>query len=467
MRYLDVNLMQRYRAMFNTDVIHSVAEIMIDRVLKNGIRLHRVGMKPTSGLHTVFELAWSRFVRRVMESWWCFGFAAVTCEASDDDMGVVPVVLNPELLRIGYHEDFRGRRTWVFYELDVLSGLYDTAGKILYEPIPNVQVFEFTPPSVDGTINSCISRIMPCFNQLIIATEADLRAVTSNSSPSMWVQMRVNDKSVGADLAGRGPASVRASAVLPQSTSIGSASLIGTPVAEEANGNRDAIVQLRVLGTPCSGAGASLETQTPSRMQQFHQAVRVMRLPNGLEGCAFEAAPEPKYLTHYVEKFEQAVSNAFKVPISAFSTDKLMRGDRSSHRLHSESDASALEQNALIMQTALLHVMNELVECMHGNQFRDEALLLSVSDPSFLAVATTKPQVVWEFPMTLAVETLRELWLEGSLKRNPYIAFVSDKTKLDVNLFEPKPALSIRELQGIQPTADAVAAKKPAKKAKK
>ena len=471
MRYLNVELMQRYRTMFNTDVIHRVADILTDKVLGNGLRMHRIGMNPSDDLRTAYEMAWSRFVQRVMESWWCFGFAAVTSE-QNDAIGSVPIVLNPELMRIGFHEDYRGRRTWVFYELDVLSGLYGTGGRVLYEPIPNVQVFEFSSPSVDGTINSCISRIMPIFNQMIIATEAALRAATSNSAPAMWVQMRVQDKPVGADLAGRGTASVRASAVLPQSTtttsssSIGSVTNTGSYGVDETSVNRDATVQLRVLGSfSAVSSGPGSDASIPNRMQQFNQAVRVMRLPNGLEGTAFSAAPEPKYLPHYVEKFEQSVANAFKVPITAFSADKFLRGDRSSHRQYSEADTAALEQSARMMQIALLQVMNELAECMYGDEFREDALLLSVSDPSFTTLATAKPQVRWEFPVPVGVDTMRKLWLEGSLKREPYIACASETHRLDMNMFEATPAMSIQELQGIDTTADD-SKRKPAKKRK-
>lgn len=375
---------------------------------------------------------------------WCFGFAA-SVAVDDPDLGSTPAVLSLELLRVGVYVDYVGRYSYVFYEENFMHGIHGTTSAG-FRPIPNVIVHTFTPPSHDGTIYSCMSRITPYFNQMLIATEADLRVIVSNSAPCLWTQSQLPRFGSGTDMTSQGGTSTRAAAVTSQD-----GGGVSDPPGAGAGGGMASqpVVPVNVL--TASDAGVRQHT-TLARMPQLHEGMRVMKLPDGQDGHAFAAAPEPTYLPHYVEKFEQAVSSAFKVPVTLFSADKLMRRDRTGHSQRLEAEIVLFEQNVRVLQQKMLSVVNDMSEQMYGARFREDALLMAIDNPAYAEIATMSRQTQWEFETLVNPATVRELWLEGSFRRSEYIAYMARHYGIDTSCFESQPQMTLLDLNGVKPS---------------
>lgn len=435
--------------------------------MSGGIRINRAGFIPSAETQNVYEQAWSEFVRRLLNSMWCFGFAA-SVSAPDDRLGTMPLVLDVELLRVGMTSDYMGRRSYVFYEENFTHGVYGQPA-MAYQPIPNVIVYEYTPPLSDGSLNSCITRILPYYNQMLIATESDLRVILSNSAPSLWTQRQSAERAGRTDLSNKNKGqdgSVRAAGVEPQIDGTG-----GGGIGAGGVGPRqpDPIMPVRVM--------SSREDIRPSRMlarmPQLDEGMRVIKLPDGQEGHAFASAPEPVFLPHYVEKFEQAVANAFKVPVALFSADKLMRRDRTSHAQRLDAEMVVFEQNARALQHRMLDIINDVSERIYGPQFKEDALILALENPEYIAIANLKPQVSWVFETLVDPLVIEKLYYEGTLSRPAYLAYTSRHYGIDPACFMETPGLSLLELNGLNPpeedsgTDKNTAAKAPSAKKKR
>jgi len=433
------------------------------QVMSGGIRISRAGFIPSVETQNVYEQAWSQFVRRLLESMWCFGFAACV-NAPDDRLGTMPLVLDIELLRVGITSDYMGRRTYAFYEESFTHGVYGQSA-LAYQPIPDVVVYEYTAPLPDGSLNSCITRILPYYNQMLIATEADLRVILSNSAPSLWTQRQSADRAGKPDLSNKNKGSdgsVRAAGVEPRAGGYGGGVGGGGGVAPR---QPDPIMPVQVM--------ASREDIRPSRMlarmPQLDEGTRVIKLPDGQEGHAFASAPEPAFLPHFVEKFEQSVANAFKVPVALFSADKLMRRDRTSHAQRLDAEMVVFEQNARTLQHRMLDIINDVSERIYGPQFREDALILALENPDYIAIANLKPQVSWVFETLVDPLVIEKLYYEGTLLRDAYLAYTARHYGIDPACFTPTPGLSLLELNGIDPpeNEEPAVVKKPNASAKK
>lgn len=454
MSYFDSALMKRYREIFNVNLIHHVAGIKMDKVMSGGLKMKRHGFNPTTDIQTKYERAWTHFLSRLLESMWCFGFAAVVSHP-DDAIGSVPVVLSLELLRVGMYVDYTGRCQYVFYEETYTNGLFGHPSTA-FRSIPGVMVHEYTPPSPHAKINSCISRIMPHFNQMLIATDADLRVITSNSAPSLWTQARDEAKAAGLDLFGRGTSSLRASAVAPQPASMGSAAALAATAAG-GSGYIDPEPILPVRIVPASDMDTSAHPRSSrmfGRMPQLDEGARVMKLPDGQEGFAFAAAPEPIFLPHYTELFEKAVADAFKVPVQLFTADKFMRSDRTGHSQQTHMAFVMFEQNARTLQTKMLHVLNDVANAIYSVQFRQDALVLAVDNPEYMEIANSSEQVQWSFRPLVPPLVLQQLYREGTLLYPFYTNFMSTHYNMDPECFAKQPGLTLQELNCIQPAED-------------
>jgi hypothetical protein len=451
MIYFDATVMKQYRNLFNISLIHHVSGIMMDKVMSGGLHIRRPGFEPTKEMQSKYERAWSHFLSRVLESWWCFGFAAIVARP-DDAIGSVPVVLSPELLRVGMHVDYMGQYQYAFYEECFANGVFGQQS-LSFRCIPNVMVHSFTPPSPNAKINSCLSRIQPYLNQLLIATDADIRVITSNSAPSLWTQTRDDAKAAGPDLFGRGTGSLRALAVAPQLGSHSSAE--GAANAAAVITQPDPIMPVRVMAaSEMDTSGTARSSRMLARLPQLDEGMRVMKLPDGQEGFAFTAAPEPIFLPHFTEMFERAVADAFKVPVQLFSADKFMRSDRTGHSQQTHSSFVMFEQNARSLQTKLLHLLNDVSNALYGAKFREEALIMSASNPQYTEIANASAQVEWDFAPLVSPIVIKELYREGTLKWSAYAAFQSKYHNIAKELFNDDPALSLEELNGIQPASE-------------
>lgn len=426
------------------------------------MRVRRTGFVPEKGTKEKYERVWSHFVQRVLESIWCFGFAA-SIELPDPDLGSIPSVLSLELLRVGVYVDYAGRYSFVFYEENFIYGIYGHAS-MAYSPIPNVMVHTHTPPSYDGTIHSSIARIVPHLNQMLIATESDLRAIISNSSPAMWTQQRIAENRGPPNLTSRHNQSSRSNRVEP-STVFNDDVVLSTDVVATGAATTSA----STAPPPGSSAtmGASSASFTVTNMPQFHDGLRMLKLSDGQEGHAFASVKEPAYLAHYVEKYEQAVADAFKVPITLFCADKLMRRDRTSHAQRSEAETIVFEQNVRVLQQKMLGIVNDVSEQMYGARFRADALLMAQTNPAYAEIAKSTSQVQWEFETRVDPATVRQFWLEGSFKRDDYVAYMSHHYGINPDCFEPKPQLDLLELNGIEPPDEDLSKQRQQKKKKK
>lgn len=359
----------------------------------------------------------------------------------DENIGTVPLVLDVELLRVGITSDYMGRRVYTFFEENFLYGQSSTA----YRPIPDVTVYEYTPPLPDGSLNSCISRILPYYNQMLIATEADLRVVLSNSAPSLWTQRQSADRAGKPNLTSlhTPPSSndegARAAGVAPQTSSGGIAPR-----------QPDPIMPVRIVAHRDLNAD-SLPSRMLARMPQLDEGTRVMKLPDGQEGHAFAALPEPAYLPHIVEKFEQSIASAFNVPVTLFSADKLIRRDRTSHAQRLEAAVMAFEQNVRALQLRILDIVNDASEKMYGPRFREDAFIMAIEDPTYAEIATRTQQVSWFIDVLVEPVVIEKLFYEGTLKRQAYLAFLTRHYGIDPASFEPTPGLTLLELNGIDP----------------
>lgn len=412
--------------------------------MSSGVRMRRAGFVPTSELQSKYERIFSQFVCRVLESMWCFGIAAVI-EVPDADIGSAPMVLSLELMRVGVYVDYTGRRTYAFYEENFTHGIYGQSSMGL-RAIPDVTVHSFSPPSHEGVIHSSISRIMPYFNQMLIATESDLRVIVSNSAPSLWTQSQLAKFGSGTDMTSQNKTSARAAAVSAQDGGgVRASEIYQAPVQ---TGRVEPVLPVAVL------ASRDVDTQSSrmmARMPQLDEGMRVMKLPDGQDGHAFAAAPEPVFLPHYVEKFEQSVADAFKVPVTLFCADKLMRRDRTSHSQRIAADMVLLEQNVRVLQQQMLGILNDTTEKMYGARFREDALLVAVENPAYSEIAVTSPQMQWEFETLVDPATVRQLWLEGSFKRDEYVAYIARHYGLDPSCFESQPQMTLLDLNGVKP----------------
>jgi hypothetical protein len=418
---------------------------MVVQVMSGGIRINRAGFIPSIETQNVYEQAWSAFVRRLLESMWCFGFAA-SVSAPDDRLGTMPLVLDLELLRVGVSSDYMGRRTYVFYEENFAHGVNGHSA-LAYQPIPNVVVYEYTPPLPDGSLNSCITRILPYYNQMLIATEADLRVILSNSAPSLWTQRQSADRAGKPDLSNKNKGqdgSMRAAGVEPQNGRGGGGGGGGGVAPHQP----DPIMPVQVMA---SSRDDTRPSRMLARMPQLDEGTRVIKLPDGQEGHAFASAPEPVFLPHYVEKFEQAVANAFKVPVALFSADKLMRRDRTSHAQRLDAEMVVFEQNARALQHRILDIINDASERIYGPQFREDALILALENPEYIAIANLKPQVSWVFETLVDPLVIEKLYYEGTLERTAYLAYTARHYGIDPVCFTSTPGLSLLELNGLDP----------------
>jgi hypothetical protein len=155
------------------------------------------------------------------------------------------------------------------------------------------------------------------------------------------------------------------------------------------------------------------------------------------------------------------VGAAFGVPRSLFSRySGSNRGGEDANRL-------VFLESSRSLKNALLPILTTTFAAIYAADFRDDSLVVALSDNIDLNDAVAVTQVSWILPGVPPPAVVSELWREGTLKREAYVNFLSHLYGMPISAFEPSPKLSIKELAGIPPPEPAAAPAADAKKKKK
>jgi hypothetical protein len=152
----------------------------LDALLNGGIIFKRAGKKMQSEAKDWFSQKFSKFMRDVVRSRWCYGFAACAW-LPHAQYGGIPVVLDLTQLQTRMKHNIFGETQYRYF-------WQPTNGAVAIMEVKDVITFTWDSPDADGNLRSMVPMLVPDYMHELMLMNYSLIAAKSCATPPMIVE---------------------------------------------------------------------------------------------------------------------------------------------------------------------------------------------------------------------------------------------------------------------------------------
>jgi hypothetical protein len=413
---LDTGWMRELSSVYYNDtLIRQSAQMVCTHVFSGKVRIQRTGESEALDEH--MSAIWSSFGLQVLEQQDQFGFAAATF-VSDPVYRRVPRVLNLlDGIEIRHRVNIYNEQLFAFYQR-ATNGLFTDI-----MPIPNVYVFCYTPPTINGHIISSVNSLLPHVKHLSRMTVYSQIAESRRCNPPVLTETveRKTIADVDIDPVSRiqvSPADERRLSMLDK-------------LARHAN-----TIGVHSPGVLMDKMDTILSSLNGIGIGPIHELEAGKRYVNS------QLAEGPANIDKLRVMNQQLCMMEFGIPPA------MMQAESTHGKIGHNADArKTFDGHINMVKDRITGYIADMYHIMWDKQtMRNVIVGKPITEPLSDEEVVSSTSIQVSIPGRPSEETYKELYREGSLKRDAYIRYQSGMHHIPLESFETEPTLSLLDI---------------------
>ena len=415
--------MSQVQAIFRVDTtLVTVVDIALSSLLGGGVLLVQQGKQLHDYKSEFYSRSWMDFTRKLLESLWMYGLAAVVIEPHEEFVGV-PRVLDLSMLDITMSRSITGT---VSYEFHVPSDMVppgvktrdvDSSQLANGVEILGVMVYEFNSPDCNGSLNSLFLHVVRQREELEPMLRAERMAVALSSNPVTYTQ-KVERKFVGPTMPSEPVIAGVLSAGARSIATADNVMLMEQVAARSSMLNAVGGSEMGGIQVVADRVGTMImdRTRPMSAIISVEDIPRI-DLPVNHQLAQQQGAREPTHLMPLMTNYEERVGSLFGVPRSTFAAVKGgMSGDDLMGRDMFRQSQRALKQRVIPM-----------LQSVHSHIYSKSSMWDAITSDGavdFQAIRKAA-EVTVVLPGVPPLQDLTDWYMQGVLVSEKYTGYLS------------------------------------------
>lgn len=429
---------------------------ILNALLNGGIMFKRKGHSIKASAKEWMSIHFCKFIRAVMHSRWCYGFAACAWVA-DEQYGGKPTVLDLTQLVVKYKLSIYGEPMFKYF-------YQPPNGSFAMQEVMDVMTFSWDNPDQWGNLRSLILLLIPDHMQEIVLSYYEMVAMKGRAMPPMITE---KDKETHDKDNVRVPV-VRAFADA-QRERMGGAAASSTKDGTDRSDTSYALYQntqhhfSRTQPTMVDPIMSNM--QSVSQVPYFSSHLRLQ------EGRHFVSAPLPEGPTNLLEfriARQERAFNVMCVPIALISSNTSTGTKRHQGSGQDASQQSGsfqmFDQSQQALKLELINIIKTMYYSIHATSHLSEYLNQTPTKEWSNEAAAKYMEIEVEMPSLPDENRLQSYYTQGFLKYDALVHYLGSKHGIPEDRWNETPALTIEEANGNFPKEETTPPKKKAKK---
>jgi hypothetical protein len=418
-------------------VIQVCERIRLQDLVAGGVIFSRKGKTLNPHAARYFSNRYSEFIAKLVHTWTRYGLAV--CQIQQDEVYLGwPLILDMRLLRIRMKVDYLGRRTYKVYP--TFDSRFVDNMEMQDKELTDVIVLERRPPDVLCRCQSEFTSLLDDLQVFRMVQDIHVAAAKSAANPILVAQQMEQKTGEDSQSFGHPP---------PAATSVGEdpernfrVIKVGSEEARIREQGRK-YADYRNLGKPLHEDGdISYYSDIQSTVLKLQRNFVLNRQLPATD------------LTGYHEwrlQIEERISSVLGVPRQLYA----MTGY--THAVDPVETSSTFRTHQKELKQAVTRVLYQVYYDIYADHHVEEAL--AKFDPKKQSTGELEEESSVEIHLPGLVDgtLIEKLYLQGLLKYESYVLFVANSESIPKSYFNMRPAISIKDLNGIKPEAEGAA----------
>jgi hypothetical protein len=435
-RYKDLNLreIENMLDLFDLNpLIQTCERIRLQDLVAGGIIFSRKGKALSQHASMHFSNRYCQFVKDLVNCWTRYGIAV--CKILEDKTYLgCPIILEMRLLRIKMKVDYMGRREYKVFP--TYDARFTDSMEMQDKELTDVSVLERRPPDVYCRCRSEFTSLIEDLQVFRMIQNIHLAAAKSAANPILVAQQVEQKLGEDSQTFGHPP---------PAATSVGEdpdknfrVIKVGSDearVREQARKYAD----YRNLGKPL------IEDGDISYYPDIQSTVLKLR-----NNCVLNRQLPSVDLTGYHEwrlHIEERISSVLGVPRQMYA----MSGY--THNVDPMETTGTFRTHQKELKQAVTRVLYQVYYEIYAEHHVEEALANFDFEKRTMDELDEEASVQIHMPGLVDSSLVEKLYLEGLLKYEAYIWYISTSESMPRSYFNPRPSISVKDLNGVKPEA--------------